>query len=88
MFWKLQLFLQYNVFQMLQTPRFLDDASQNISPNLGALTQIGLLCAFYQEMLVKAAWTRIMLCASVGGHFMPCWVASTFVRSCWFMVLW
>lgn len=65
---------------MLQTPCFLDDASLNISPNLDALTQTGLLYTIYQEMLVKATWIRIMLSASVGTHFMPCCVASTFVR--------
>lgn len=80
MSWKLQLFLCYKVFQMLQTPCFLDDASLNISPNLDALTQTELLYVVYQEILMKAAWTRIMLCASAGRHFMPCWVASTFVR--------
>lgn len=68
------------MFQMLQTSSFLDDAFLNISQNLDVLTQTGLLYTIYQEMLVKAAWIKIMLCASVGTHFMPCWVASTFVR--------
>lgn len=65
---------------MLQTPCFLHDASLNISLNLDALTQTGLLYTIYQEMWVKAAWIRIMLCARVGTHFTPCWMASTFVR--------
>lgn len=68
------------MFQIVQTPCFLDDTSLNIFPNLDAETQTGLLYTIYQEMLVKAAWTRMVLCASAGRHFMPFWMASTFVK--------